>query len=81
MRAFFVYARVREARKKTGLGNFEFFGIFGKFGGGAIGLGLSGSEKFLDFWEIWGKNEIFLVFWEILVFWVSKGMEITTYSF
>ena len=27
MRAFFVYARVREARKKTGLGNFEFFGI------------------------------------------------------
>lgn len=31
---FFIYARVREARKKTGLGNFEFFGIFGKFWGG-----------------------------------------------
>ena len=44
MRAFFVYARVREAWKKTGLGNFEFFGIFGKFGGGWSGLGLSESE-------------------------------------
>ena len=59
MRAFFVSARVREARKKTGLGNFEFFGIFGNCGGGWSGLGLSGSEKFLDFWEILGKNEIF----------------------
>lgn len=37
---------------KTGLGNFEFFGIFGKFEGGWSGLGLSESEKFLDFWEI-----------------------------
>lgn len=55
---FFVCARVREARKR-GWGNFEFFGIFGKFGGGWSGLGLSGSEKFLDFWEILGKNEIF----------------------
>ena len=44
---------------KTGLGNFEFFGIFGNCGGRRSGLGLSGSEKFLDFWEIWGKNEIF----------------------
>ena len=44
---------------KTGLGNFEFFGIFGNCEGGWIGLGLSGSEKFLDFWEILGKNEIF----------------------
>ena len=64
MRAFF-YARVREARKKTGLGNFDFFGIFGNCGGGWSGLGLSGSEKFLDFWD----------------FWVSKGMEITTYIY
>lgn len=31
MCGLFVYARVRKARKKTGLGNFEFFGIFGKF--------------------------------------------------
>ena len=37
---------------KTGLGNFEFFGIFGNCEGGWSGLGLSGSEKFLDFWEI-----------------------------
>lgn len=29
MCGLFIYARVREARKKTGLGNFEFFGIFG----------------------------------------------------
>ena len=35
---------MREARKKTGLGNFEFFGIFGNCGGGWSGLGLTGSE-------------------------------------
>lgn len=34
MCGLFIYARVREARKKTGLGNFEFFWIFGKFWGG-----------------------------------------------
>lgn len=61
---FFVYARVREARKKTGLGNFEFFGIFGNCGGGWSGLGLSGSEferkrKIFGFLGFWGKNEIF----------------------
>lgn len=28
-----------------------------------------------------GKFRIFWDFWEILVFWVSKGIEITTYSF
>ena len=59
VRAFFIYARVREARKKTGLGNFEFFGIFGNCEGRWSGLNLSESEKFLDFWEMWGKNEIF----------------------
>ena len=60
---------------KTGLGNFEFFGIFGNCGGvcGAR------AKNFCDFWENWGKNEIFWVFWEIWVFWVSKGMEIWTY--
>lgn len=42
-----------------GLGNFEFFGIFGNCVGGWSGLGLSGSEKFLDFWDFLGKNEIF----------------------
>lgn len=42
---------------KTGLGNFEFFGIFGNCGGGWSGL--SESEKFLDFWDFLGKNEIF----------------------
>lgn len=47
MCGLFIYARVREAQKKTGLENFEFFGIFGKFWGGA-----SGSEKFSVFWEI-----------------------------
>ena len=59
------YLRSCAGGTKTGLGNFEFFGIFGNGGGGAIGLGLSGSEKFLDFWEILGKNEIFWDFWEI----------------
>ena len=73
MRAFF-YARVREARKKTGLGNFEFFGIFGNCGGRWSGLGLSGSEfererkifgifgKFgvkTKFFEFFGKFEFF----------------------
>ena len=71
------YLRSCAGGTKTGLGNFEFFGIFGNCGGGWSGL--SESEKFLDFWEIWGKNEIFWVFWEIWVFWVSKGMEIWTY--
>ena len=40
---FFVCARVQEARKR-GLGNFEFFGIFGNCEGGWSGLGLSWSE-------------------------------------
>ena len=54
------YLRSCAGGTKTGLGNFEFFGIFGNCGGGGSGLGflgnLSESEKFLDFW---GKNEIF----------------------
>ena len=53
------YLRSCAGGTKTGLGNFEFFGIFGNCGGGWSGLGLSGSEKFLDFWDFWGKNEIF----------------------
>ena len=57
MRAFF-YARVREARKRGWeISNFlGFLGIVGVVGARAD---LSESEKFLDFWEIWGKNEIF----------------------
>lgn len=51
------YLRSCAGGTKTGLGNFEFFGIFGNCGGGWSDL--SESEKFLDFWEIWGKNEIF----------------------
>lgn len=51
------YLRSCAGGTKTGLGNFEFFGIFGNCEGGWNGL--SESEKFLDFWEIWGKNEIF----------------------
>ena len=58
MRAFFVYARVREARKR-GWEISNFLGFLGIVGGRWNGLGLNGSEKFLDFWEIWGKNEIF----------------------
>ena len=46
------YLRSCAGGTKTGLGNFEFFGIFGNCGGRWSGLGLSGSEKFLDFWEI-----------------------------
>lgn len=34
MCGLFIYARVQEALKKTGLGNLEFFRIFGKFWGG-----------------------------------------------
>ena len=51
------YLRSCAGGTKTGFGNFEFFGIFGNCGGGWSGL--SESEKFLDFLEIWGKNEIF----------------------
>lgn len=43
MRAFFVCARVREARKR-GWENFEFFGIFGNCEGGWNEMGLSGGE-------------------------------------
>lgn len=39
-----------------GLGNFEFFGIFGNCGGGVCG---ARAKNFCDFWENWGKNEIF----------------------
>ena len=44
---------------KTGLGNFEFFGIFGNCGADGARADLSGSENFWDFWKFWGKNEIF----------------------
>lgn len=53
------YLRSCAGGTKTGLGNFEFFGIFGNCGGGWSDLGFLGNEKFLDFWEILGKNEIF----------------------
>lgn len=53
---FFVCARVREARKR-GWEISNFLGFLGIVGVGWSGL--SESEKFLDFWEIWGKNEIF----------------------
>ena len=56
MRAFFIYARVREARKR-GWEISNFLGFLGIVGVGWSGL--SESEKFLDFWEIWDKNEIF----------------------
>lgn len=48
MRAFF-YARVREAQKKTGLGNFEFFGIFGNCGGGMKIFRFFGIFEFFGF--------------------------------
>ena len=51
------YLRSCAGGTKTGLGNFEFFGIFGNCGGGWSGL--SESENFWDFWVFWGKNEIF----------------------
>ena len=68
------YLRSCAGGTKTGLGNFEFFGIFGNCGGRWSGLGLSGSEfererkifgifgKFgvkTKFFEFFGKFEFF----------------------
>lgn len=61
MCGLFVCSRVREARKR-GWGISNFLGFLGIVGWGGMDLSLSESEKFLNFWEIW-------------VFWVSKGME------
>ena len=51
------YLRSCAGGTKTGLGNFEFFGIFGKCGVGWSGL--SESEKFLDFWVFGVKMKFF----------------------
>lgn len=58
------YLRSCAGGTKTGLGNFEFFGIFGNCGGGWSGLSESGSEfererKIFGFLGFWDKNEIF----------------------
>ena len=63
MRAFFVCARVREARKR-GWEISNFLGFLGIVGGGWSGLSESGSEfererKIFGFLGFWGKNEIF----------------------
>lgn len=50
MCGLFIYARVLEARKKTGLGNFEFFGIFGKFRVGWIDFEFERERKIFNFW-------------------------------
>ena len=56
----FLFALVcgrHERKRGWEISNFlSFLGIVGVDG---VVLGLSGSEKFLDFWEILGKNEIF----------------------
>lgn len=61
MCGLFIYARVREARKKTGLGNFEFFGIFGKFWGG------------MKNFEFERERKIFGFFWKFEFFGFQKG--------
>ena len=58
---------------KTGLGNFEFFGIFGNCGGGWSGFGLSGSEKFLVFWVFGVKMKFFEFFGKFEFFGFQKG--------
>ena len=51
------YLRSCAGGTKTGLGNFEFFGIFGNCGGG---MELFERErKIFGFLGFWGKNEIF----------------------
>lgn len=51
MCGLFIYARVREARKR-GWGISNFLGFLGIVGWGGLILNLSESEKFLIFWEI-----------------------------
>ena len=72
MRAFFCL-RSCAGGTKTGLGNFEFFGIFGNCGGGWSGFGLSGSEKFLDFWVFGVKTKFFEFFGKFEFFGFQKG--------
>ena len=58
VRAFFICARVREARKR-GWEISNFLGFLGIVGADGARADLSGSENFWDFWKFWGKNEIF----------------------
>lgn len=65
------YLRSCAGGTKTGLGNFEFFGIFGNCGGGWSGL--SESEKFLDFWVFGVKTKFFEFFGKFEFFGFQKG--------
>lgn len=51
------YLRSCAGGTKTGLGNFEFFGIFGNCGGGMEWF--ERERKIFGFLGFWGKNEIF----------------------
>ena len=62
------YLRSCAGGTKTGLGNFEFFGIFGNCGGG-----WSESEKFLDFWVFRVKTKFFEFFGKFEFFGFQKG--------
>lgn len=64
VRAFFCL-RSCAGGTKTGLGNFEFFGIFGKFEGGWIGLGFLGNLSFLGFKRD-GDMNLYYIKWKIL---------------
>ena len=65
------YLRSCAGGTKTGLGNFEFFGIFGNCEGGWSGL--SESEKFLDFWVFGVKMKFFEFFGKFEFFGFQKG--------
>ena len=70
MRAFFVCARVREARKR-GWEISNFLGFLGIVGVGWSGL--SESEKFLDFWVFGVKMKFFEFFGKFEFFGFQKG--------
>ena len=79
MRAFFIYARVQEARKRGWeISNFlGFLGIVGVDGVVSVRAGaranLSESEKFLDFWVFGVKMKFFEFFGKFEFFGFQKG--------
>lgn len=54
------YLRSCAGGTKTGLGNFEFFGIFGNCGGGWSGLGFLGKFEFFGFQK--GRRSLRILF-------------------
>ena len=59
VRAFLFTLVCGRHERKRGWEISNFLGFLGIVGVGGARANLSESEKFLDFWEIWGKKRIF----------------------